>query len=239
MEPTETLVVLPGLDGTDVFFRPFLELLPGWIQPLVVSYPPVGANAYEDLLRLVRGQVAGLPRYFVLGSSFSGPLAVMLAAAEPDRVRGVILSATFLRAPARVLPWFRVAAVGPVFWAFRTVRRIPVWTLRKREDPFRLAKAETWRRVSARALAARLRAVLGVDVRERWRRCEPPALCLTFADDKVVPPWCAEEILRGRPATRMVTVPGGHLAMCKDPARWTREVVRFMTKVTDLAPENG
>ena len=239
MEPSETLLVLPGLDGTDVFFRPFLGLLPDWIHSRVVCYPATGANRYDELLRLVREQTAGLPHFFVLASSFSGPLAVMLATAEPTRVRGVILSATFLRAPRRYLPLCRFAVVGPVFWAFRAARRLPVWTLRKRDDPFRLAKAETWRRVPARCLAARLRAVLGVDVRAQWRRCEAPALCLTFADDRTVPRRCADEILRGRPATRALMVPGDHLGMCKDPVPWTREIVRFMTEVTDLAHRNS
>lgn len=236
MEPTETLVVLPGLDGTEVFFRPFLSLLPGWIRPVVVCYPPTGPNDYETLLRLVREQVAGLPAYFVLGSSFSGPLAIMLAAAEPDRVRGMILSATFLRAPGRCLPLFRFAAVAPVFWVFRAVRRMPVWALRTPDDPFRRAKAETWRRVSARCLAARLRAVLAVDVRPQWRQCNAPALCLTFADDKVVPPHCAEELRLGRPSMRAIAVPGDHLAMCKDPAPWTRQIVQFIKEVCDPAP---
>ena len=239
MKPAETLVVLPGLDGTEVFFRPFLGLLPDWICPLVVCYPPTGTDDYDDLLRLVREKVAGLSPYFVLGSSFSGPLAVMLAAAEPERVRGVILSATFLRTPRPSLSRVRFAVTGPVFWAFRAARRIPVWTLRNGDDPFRVAKAETWRRVSARCLAARSRAALGVDVRAQWQGCEPPALCLTFEDDKVVPRRCAEEILRGNPSTHMVSVPGDHLAMCKDPVRWTQEVVGFMTDVRKAVRKPG
>jgi hypothetical protein len=29
----ETLVLLPGLDGTEVFFRPLLASLPEWVRP--------------------------------------------------------------------------------------------------------------------------------------------------------------------------------------------------------------
>jgi hypothetical protein len=60
-------------------------------------------------------------------------------------------------------------------------------TLRRRDDPYRQAKAEIWRRVSARCLAKRTRAILGVDVRELSSKCEVPMLCIHFADDKVVP----------------------------------------------------
>ncbi|MCS6897224.1 MAG: alpha/beta hydrolase, partial [Nitrospira sp.] len=90
-----TLVLLPGLDGTDVFFRPLLATLPVWIKPTVVQFPTVGANDYPDLLRFVRLTLAERLSYYVLGWSFAGPLALMLAAAEPNRVRGVILASTF------------------------------------------------------------------------------------------------------------------------------------------------
>jgi pimeloyl-[acyl-carrier protein] methyl ester esterase len=94
-----TLVLLPGLDGTDVFFRPLLESLPEWITPMVVQFPTAGANEYSDLLRLVRSALAESTSCYVLGWSFSGPLALMLAAAEPAKVRGVILVSSFVRPP--------------------------------------------------------------------------------------------------------------------------------------------
>ena len=40
----KTLVLLPGLDGTEVFFRPLLASLPEWVRPHVVSFPPAGGH---------------------------------------------------------------------------------------------------------------------------------------------------------------------------------------------------
>src|SRR5262249_11767487 len=133
--------------------------------------------------------------FYVLGSSFSGPLAVMLAAEEPQKVRGIILSATFVRSPRDKLKRFKFAAVGAVIWVVRATRRIPVWILRGRKDPLRRAKAETWSRVSARCLAARARAILDVDVRDTLRTCVQPVLCIAFENDRAVPRRSAEEIL--------------------------------------------
>lgn len=229
-EPGVTLVILPGLDGTEVFFRPFLASIPSHIRTVVVSYPPSGANSYEALLEIVREKVADIPEFFLLGSSFSGPLAIMLAAAEPARVRGIILSATFLRAPRQYLTRLRFAAVGPVIWTLRAARRLPVWVGTRRDDPFRRAKAETWRLVPARCLAARAHAVLTVDVREVWRNCTPPALSISFQDDRVVPPHNADEIIFHRPSTEMIVIPGDHLTICKDHAQWSGEIVRFIEK---------
>ena len=88
---TRTLVLLPGLDGTEVFFRPLLASLPRWIQPRVVCFPSGGSN-YADLLAIVREALSDYPSFYVLGSSFAGPLALMLAEAEPEKVKGVILA---------------------------------------------------------------------------------------------------------------------------------------------------
>lgn len=142
------MVLLPGLDGTEVLLQPLVASLPGWVRPVVVTYPTSGGNSYADLLALARHAVADLPDCHVLGWSFAGPLALMLAAAEPNKVRGVILSA----------------------------RRLPLWLFRPPTHPLRRAKSETWRRVSARVVAKRLRAIARVDARALLRDCRQPVL---------------------------------------------------------------
>jgi len=231
MNTSVMLVVLPGLDGTDVFFRPFLAALPTAICPVVIDYPSEGSNQYADLLKIVRQAVAGLPSFYVLASSFSGPLAIMLAVAEREKVRGVILSASFLRAPQPRLVRFGFAAVSPVVGMIRTLRRIPIWTLRRRGDPLRRAKAETWSRVSSRVLAARVRAILDVDVRHAVRSCRQPLLCVAYADDRVVSRENADEILQCHGAAELIILPGRHMAMHSDPDRLATEVVRFIRRV--------
>jgi len=231
MNTSVKLVVLPGLDGTDVFFRPFLAALPAAIRPVVIDYPSEGSNQYADLLEIVRRAVAEIPPFYVLASSFSGPLAIMLARADPEKVRGLILSASFLRLPQPPLAGFRFAAVSPVVGMIRTLRRLPIWTLRRRADPLRRAKAETWSRVSSRVLAARTRAILDVDVREALQSCPQPLLCVAYADDRVVSRENADEILQYHRAAELVILPGGHLAMHSDPAGLATEVVRFIRSV--------
>src|SRR5262249_56949092 len=152
-----TLVLLPGLDGTDVFFRPLLAVLPQAVRPVVVCLPTSGSNTYTDLLAFVRHALAELAECYVLGWSFSGPLALMLAVAEPTKVRGVILSATFVRPPQPKLAWVRFAATTPVIWAFRASRRVPGWLGRAPGDQIQQAMAETWARGGARVIAAPVR----------------------------------------------------------------------------------
>ncbi len=229
--PTPTLLVLlPGLDGTDVFFRPLLAALPAWVTPRVVCFPPTGANEYSDLLRIVREALSDLPACYVLGSSFSGPLALMLAAAEPDKVRGVILSVSFVRPPRPLYARLKFASVAPVIWAIRACRRIPVWLFSGPTDQLRRDKSETWRRVSARTVAARIRALLDVDARGVLRDCPQPVLCLAGRRDGIVPPRNVREITSVRPSVQVRLINGRHFAMYTNPTAAAAAIAEFLTR---------
>jgi pimeloyl-ACP methyl ester carboxylesterase len=179
------------------------------------------------LLALVCESLTDVPACHVLASSFGGPLGIMLAAAEPEKVRGLILCATFVRPPRPLFAPFRWVLCAPLLWSLRTLRRLPVW-MRSRDDELRRAKRETWQRVSARGLAARARAALKVDVRAVLAGCRQPLLNVDFDRDAVVPRHNAEEILAQRRDADRVTLAGGHLAMFHDPAALAAEVLRFV-----------
>lgn len=228
MTPPTPLVLLPGLDGSDVFFRPFMAALPAWIAPRVVPYPRTGDQGYARLLAHVQAEVSDLPAFWVLGSSFGGPLALALAAAEPERIRGVVLSTSFARMPQpRLLRW-RMFVRPPVIATIRTLRRLPVWLGRAPDDPFRRAKAETWRRVSAHELSARLRVVMQVDARPALAALPHPPLCLAASADTVVPAQALHAMLAMRPDARVATLRGSHMALFHDGRAAAEHVARFI-----------
>jgi len=225
-----TLVLLPGLDGTDVFLRPLLAVLPSSVRPLVVCFPAVGANDYTALLPIVQQAVARLPSFYVLGWSFSGPLAVKLAAAEPSRVRGIILAATFVRPPRPMLSRMKYLACAPVVWAVRAGRRVPDWLFAPATDPFKRDKAETWARVDAGTVAARVRTVLDLDVRDDLRRCTHPVLCLAGSRDVVVPCGNVDDIVKARPSAEMRTIEGRHFALYTNPRAAADVIMDFINR---------
>src|SRR5262245_24844792 len=230
-----TLVLLPGLDGTEILLQPLVAALPKSVQPLVVPYPPSGDNTYAGLLALVRRALAGVAECHVLGWSFAGPLALMLAAAEPARVRSVILSASFVQPPTPLLGMLGFALAAPPVRLWRAARRAPLWLLRPRSDPLRRAKARTWQRVAARDVAARLRAIAGVDVRALLQACEQPLLYLASTNDGIVPRHNADEILRLRPSARLVAIDGPHLALFTNPRAAATAIVEFIGHQTVTA----
>ena len=227
MKP-ETLVLLPGLDGTEVFFRPLLESLPKWIRPHVVSFPPAGATEYADLLALVREAVSESPSFYVLGSSFAGPLALMLAEAEPEKVRGVILVTTFVRPPRRIYLRMRFTSVAPTIWLIRICRRIPGWLFTGPTYQLRRDTAEIWKRVPAHVVAGRIRALLNVDARELLKRCQAPVLCIAGSKDGVVPWRNVEEIVRVRPSVSVRRIKGRHFAIYTNPTATMEAITEFM-----------
>ena len=221
------LVLMPGLDGTDIFFQPLLAALPDTVERIVIRYPDHGPQDYPSLLAQLRARLKDVPAYHLLGWSFSGPLALMLAAAEPRKVRGVILAASFVRSPH---PW--LAGLGPwlawpLVWLWRAARRVPLWLGRSRGDALRQAKSRTWREVNARVLAARLRVIARVDVRAELQACQAPLLYIMSATDVIVPHRQVREITRLQPAVRLARIPGHHQALYTHPAEAVRAMEAF------------
>ena len=120
--PKIEVVALPGLDGTGLLFADFVRSCPAAFAVRVMEYPRDRFLGYRELLPLVRDRLPTRSEFVILGESFSGPLAVMLAAERPPGLRAVVLAATFVRRPrplwVGVLPWrllLRLKSPGLLF----------------------------------------------------------------------------------------------------------------------------
>ncbi len=223
-----TLVLLPGLDGTDVLFSPLMSSLPAWIHPVVVEYPDAGLNNYEELIEWVDQQVASLESFSILGWSFGGPLALMLANRRPSQVSSVILCATFITPPIPKLVPFRFIVTTPVIAVTRTLRRLRYWIPGFAPTELRRAKALLWKRVVARVLAARSRAAMSVDARALLKSCRAPMMYLSSTHDDVVRRPCRDEVIEVAPHTQVCEVEGGHLALFTNPVDSAERISRFL-----------
>jgi len=223
-----TLVLLPGLDGTEIFFGPLVAALPTWVKPLVVTYPTSHTNDYSDLLSVVCAATKDSKEFYVLGWSFSGPLALMLAAKEPHRIRGVILCASFVRFPLAVPSSLRFAVVSPIVHLVRLAHRFHLLLSNNTPAKLRQDKAATLSRVPSRIVAARVRIILELDAREYVRECPRPVLYIAGSRDRVVQSCNAEEVVRELPSTKVVTIDGPHLALYTNPRAAVQAIVGFM-----------
>jgi len=114
------LLFLPGMDGTGLLFEPMVKALPPSLTAHVVAYPPDQPLGYNELLQLIQKAADEGGDFVVVGESFSGPLALMLAVRRPVGLGGVVLCASFVRFPLPVPERWR-GAVRPGCWEVGSV----------------------------------------------------------------------------------------------------------------------
>lgn len=222
-------MLLPGLDGTGELFGPLLAELPDWIHPIVVSYPRDRELGYAELLPLAAASLPTAAPFVILGESFSGPLAIMLAAGRPAGLKGVILCASFVKKPFRTLPaWIGVLCIGPVFrlWpALLKVRSLPMRGELRALLPIALAAI---RSVRPEVVASRVRALMNVDVRAELRAMPFPLLYLQALRDQLIGKHNAEEIRSIRPDARLAQIDTRHFLLQLEPKRAAAAIASFL-----------
>ncbi|KQV85510.1 alpha/beta fold hydrolase [Rhizobacter sp. Root1221] len=205
-----TLVLLPGMDGTGIAFRPFLAALDPALKVVVVSYPPDRALGYDALLAVARQALPADDDVVVLGESFSGPIAIALAAEGLPRLRGLVLCATFARNPRpRAAVLGRIMAHVPMpLTALPGLSRV---LLGRFDSPaLRRLLAESLASVSPAVMRFRARAVMAVDMSDRLRAVTVPTLYLRGREDRVVPAAAALWVQAQAPHTSMAPFDGPH-----------------------------
>src|SRR6185436_10388992 len=180
------LVLLPGMDGTGDLFEPFLKVLPPTLRPVVVRYP---ANRWlddDDLLAQVRSALPVDEPFILLGESFSGPVALSLAAEQPHGLCGVVLAASFARYPNRAMALFTpMAGRMPLRLLPKPVVGAPLLG-RFATAPLQEALHRAVSRVTPTVMAHRFRQVLSFDATGVVARIGVPILCLRASHDRVV-----------------------------------------------------
>ena len=227
------LVLLPGLDGTGDFFQPLLESLGDRIHSRVIRYPVAGAGDYATCEALVRAGLPGEGRYVLLGESFSGPIAIALAAQPPKGLVGIILCATFATNPRPrmtfirpLLPHLPDHGAKSAVWLSRYLVLGRWITPAIRELHLRIIS-----KVPATTMRARLEAVADCDVRETLGRVSVPILCLVAKHDRLVPRTAAREIARRAPAAVIVELDAPHCILQCVPDAAAKNIEAFVREL--------
>lgn len=186
MPQPHTLICLPGLDGSGLLFGPLLQALPAGIAARVLPYPGDRPLSYPQLAEHLAPALPQQP-YYLLGESFGGPLAMLLAARSSDHLQGLILSCTFAQCPHPLLTRLQATVDH---WP---LHNLPIEMLervvfgRRCPQSLRLLLQQAMRRNTAGVLAARLRAVAGCDLRAELVQLTAPVLLLRARRDWLVP----------------------------------------------------
>jgi len=218
------------MDGTGVLFEDFAVAAKNEFNPVIVSYPNDPSLGYSELEAIACAALPHDQPFLVLGESFSGPIAVSIAASNPPGLLGLILCCTFARNPHPLLPM--VTALLKPLPAFRVPFFIQHRNLFGRFDSPRLRAQlrEVRKVVSAGTLNSRLDAVAHVDVSERLRRVALPALYLRAKHDRVVSRASGDYIRKIQPDVEVAEFDAPHLLLQTVPQAALASIREFVTR---------
>ena len=206
------VVVLPGLDGTGKLLAPFAAQCDGH----VVSYPPERVLAFDDYVEIAAAAVT--PETLLVAESFSGPIAIRIAARQP--VRALVLAGSFVTAP---LP--RILRMLPLTTLARL--QVPDWLLSRAMlgghpgvSDFREAIGE----VDPRVIASRLRIALSIDERANLASTTVPLLDLRGTQDRLVSVRARRAILNARPDAMFADLEAPHALLYTNAAEAWRVI---------------
>jgi pimeloyl-ACP methyl ester carboxylesterase len=226
-----TLVLLPGLDGTGKLFEEFVRVLGRDINTLIIAYPKDDPLGYAELEALARAVLPCDRPFVLLGESFSGPIAIRIAARPPAGLLGGILCGTFARNPYPYLAWTgSLAAWFPVKSLPQWMRAPLMWgSLDPDQAPEQLARAMA--NVAEAVIRHRIAALLAVDESAALSSIRSPVLVLQAGRDLVIPRSATEWILKCAPHALRVEIDGPHLLLQTRPAECAAAVMEFLGAV--------
>jgi pimeloyl-[acyl-carrier protein] methyl ester esterase len=225
------IVLMPGMDGSGELLREFVAALPEECAVETVRYP---ADRWVPYRELAKSLVAGLPEegFVLVAESYSTPLAVRMAATQPEGLQGMVLCAGFCTSPLRGWRRWVVMRMAPVLAHLPLPGFLVRWLLVGEDAPAALveavAAAVSW--VEPRVLAARVRETLRCDVLADLAQVRVPVLYVQPTQDRVVDPVCLEEIRRVKPG-RTVAIDGPHLLLQREPELAAEVVAGFVREL--------
>jgi pimeloyl-[acyl-carrier protein] methyl ester esterase len=159
-------VLLPGLDGTGRLFRPLTDALPQQIKASVVAYPADSPLGYSELKTYVEELLPRDRPFSIVAESFSGPIAIRIAAARPKDLVALVLAGSFVQHSIRLVPAWVKPIIGPYLFQLPP----PAWLVRRlavgpdAPDDLVAETSAALRLVKPNVLARRVQEALSVDV---------------------------------------------------------------------------
>lgn len=224
-----TVVLLPGMDGTGELFRFLIPHLPTSLDALVVRYPTDQPLGYEELAEHVLAKLPPEGPVVILGESFSGPVAISLAARRPPLA--LVLVCSFVRSPWPTLRPLR----SLMRWLpspNRFARPLASGLLGRKPDPaVRVAFTAALSAVDTAVVRHRAKQALGADVEAALARVRCPVLYVRATNDRVVPPRCADDVVRFAPQAKVVSIEGPHLLLQTRPEACAGAIADWVDRI--------
>lgn len=227
MQPLPSLILLPGLDGTGKLLSAFVRTLSADVDTRIIGYPTDIPLGYEALEERVRTSLPQSHPFVLLGESFSGPIAVRIAATPPANLIGVILCGSFVKSPFPLLSWAApLSFLVPVKSLPRWFRALFMWGSDIARTPRQ--KERGMASVASAVIRRRIAALLTVDATRSLSQIRIPVLVLHATRDRVVPYSATQWLSEHLPQAQFAPIDGPHLLLQSRPLECAEIILRFV-----------
>ncbi len=232
-----TLCLLPGFDGTEKLWDPFIARLPVEQNYTLITYPTAIPLTFQELIETAEAQIPVTSPVVLLALSFSGPILLQILERKNRNIIGAIFCATFATPPRPTL--LRLTSLLPMGWLIRTLGMNMRW----------LIQALFFEAQTDRELVELLQSVIGelrskvIDNRVRiltelGTQITPPNIdipcCyLQAAKDKLVPASALAVFKQAVPKLKTYSVDAPHGLLQSHPDECLRIIQDF---IASLAP---
>lgn len=245
------LVLIPGLGGDGGFWQGVVDRLAPTRSLIRIDHRGAGQSDRPDpdtgedytIPRIARDVLGvlddlDLPRAPVIGHSTGGMIGQTLAATAPDRLAGLVISASWDRIDLRFRLIFEarlalLEQVGPVAYHKLTqaLGYDPDWIEAHAAELETELAAAPARLEPLTVQAARIRMLLSHDVHDLLGQIRTPTLVMGGMDDALIPYAYSERLAQAIPGAALVQMSGGHFYPKAYPDRFATEVAAFLQGV--------
>ncbi len=228
-----SVVLLPGLNGTEGLFKPLIDSAPTEYNVVAISYPTQQKLSYSELKNIVLEKVSQMePPFILVGESFSGPLSLMVSQEKPKGLIGIVMVATFITAPnlaiGRFLPWrFGFQLTKPLY-------KIRLFISNRDSANFINAISTELQKVSTDVLADRIQSIFAVNAKQALIDCDIPLVYFRGTKDFVVPQRNVNQIKALKPDIAVVNFKTQHFLLQSKPELAWKAISTFIENSTSL-----
>ena len=243
----EPLLLVPGLGGVGAYWKPNLPALSAKYRVIIHDHRGTGQSTHsriqysvdqmtDDLVRLM--DRLKIERANLVGHSTGGAIGQTLALKHPQRLKSMVLFATWDKADFFFRHLFSVrrdllTKVGKeAYVKGATLFLYPPWWIRKNEKMIAEREALTVQSFPpVEVVASRIDAIVAFDRSADAGKIRIPTLVLCAKDDAITPAYFSEDLARKIPGAKLQILPdGGHCASESVPDEFNAAVLDFLSR---------
>lgn len=242
-----TLMLVPGLGGAGAVWGKQFPAFTKHFEVITHDHRGAGQSSLSrikysvdqmanDALKLM--DALKIEKAHYLGHSTGGAMGQVLAINHPDRIDGLVLSATWAKSDTYFKRSFAARklalAAGPeAYLRASNLALFPPWFINQRTADLDAMEAMAVKNFGLPEIwASRIDAISAHDRLARIAEIRHRTLVLCAEDDMVTPPYFAKQLAETIPNATLKTLKtGGHMCMVTVPEEYNRAVLDWLTAI--------